>query len=136
MVRHTQSNSVAYVRGGMTLGVGAGQQSRVDVATPTPPRPGTARRPELEDPRKNQCPDPLPRGELRRSRVPARARREPALDRHGALPMAESTRPGQPRFRRRPPLSGQHCSCPPTRGALRGRTRRINPLRGDPQCLP
>ncbi len=29
-VRHTQSNSVAYVRGGATLGVGAGQQSRVD----------------------------------------------------------------------------------------------------------
>ncbi|MCM3923301.1 phosphoribosylaminoimidazolecarboxamide formyltransferase [Frankia sp. AiPs1] len=30
VVRHTQSNSVAYVRDGMTLGVGAGQQSRVD----------------------------------------------------------------------------------------------------------
>ncbi|OHV35617.1 MULTISPECIES: phosphoribosylaminoimidazolecarboxamide formyltransferase [Pseudofrankia] len=30
VARHTQSNSVAYVRGGMTLGVGAGQQSRVD----------------------------------------------------------------------------------------------------------
>jgi phosphoribosylaminoimidazolecarboxamide formyltransferase/IMP cyclohydrolase len=29
-VRYTQSNSVAYVRDGMTLGVGAGQQSRVD----------------------------------------------------------------------------------------------------------
>lgn len=29
-VRHTQSNSVAYVRGGATLGVAAGQQSRVD----------------------------------------------------------------------------------------------------------
>jgi phosphoribosylaminoimidazolecarboxamide formyltransferase/IMP cyclohydrolase len=28
-VRHTQSNSVAYVRDGMTLGVGAGQQSRI-----------------------------------------------------------------------------------------------------------
>jgi len=28
--RHTQSNSVAYVRDGMTLGIGAGQQSRVD----------------------------------------------------------------------------------------------------------
>ncbi|MDG4826854.1 hypothetical protein O7635_33830 [Asanoa sp. WMMD1127] len=30
IARHTQSNSVAYVRGGMALGVGAGQQSRVD----------------------------------------------------------------------------------------------------------
>lgn len=30
VVRHTQSNSVAYVRGGATLGIGAGQQSRVD----------------------------------------------------------------------------------------------------------
>jgi phosphoribosylaminoimidazolecarboxamide formyltransferase/IMP cyclohydrolase len=29
-VHYTQSNSVAYVRDGMTLGVGAGQQSRVD----------------------------------------------------------------------------------------------------------
>ncbi|MEV0570746.1 phosphoribosylaminoimidazolecarboxamide formyltransferase [Dactylosporangium sp. NPDC050588] len=29
-VRYTQSNSVAYVRDGMVLGVGAGQQSRVD----------------------------------------------------------------------------------------------------------
>ncbi len=29
VVRHTQSNSVAYVKGGMALGVGAGQQSRV-----------------------------------------------------------------------------------------------------------
>ncbi|WIM93131.1 hypothetical protein ACTOB_005098 [Actinoplanes oblitus] len=29
-VRYTQSNSVAYVRDGMTLGIGAGQQSRVD----------------------------------------------------------------------------------------------------------
>lgn len=30
VVRHTQSNSVAYVRAGMALGIGAGQQSRVD----------------------------------------------------------------------------------------------------------
>jgi phosphoribosylaminoimidazolecarboxamide formyltransferase/IMP cyclohydrolase len=30
VARHTQSNSVAYCRDGMTLGVGAGQQSRVD----------------------------------------------------------------------------------------------------------
>ncbi len=30
VTRYTQSNSVAYVRGGMTLGIGAGQQSRVD----------------------------------------------------------------------------------------------------------
>jgi phosphoribosylaminoimidazolecarboxamide formyltransferase/IMP cyclohydrolase len=30
VARYTQSNSVAYVRGGMTLGIGAGQQSRVD----------------------------------------------------------------------------------------------------------
>ncbi len=30
VVRHTQSNSVAYLRDGMTLGIGAGQQSRVD----------------------------------------------------------------------------------------------------------
>lgn len=30
VLRHTQSNSVCYVRGGMTLGIGAGQQSRVD----------------------------------------------------------------------------------------------------------
>ncbi|MEV4510306.1 phosphoribosylaminoimidazolecarboxamide formyltransferase [Dactylosporangium sp. NPDC049525] len=30
VVRYTQSNSVAYVRDGMTLGIGAGQQSRVD----------------------------------------------------------------------------------------------------------
>jgi phosphoribosylaminoimidazolecarboxamide formyltransferase/IMP cyclohydrolase len=30
VVKHTQSNSVAYLRNGMTLGVGAGQQSRVD----------------------------------------------------------------------------------------------------------
>ncbi|MGH3656692.1 MAG: hypothetical protein ACRDUA_08525 [Micromonosporaceae bacterium] len=29
VAKHTQSNSVAYVRGGMTLGVGAGQQSRI-----------------------------------------------------------------------------------------------------------
>lgn len=29
-VRYTQSNSVAYLREGMTLGIGAGQQSRVD----------------------------------------------------------------------------------------------------------
>ena len=29
-VRYTQSNSVAYIRDGMTLGIGAGQQSRVD----------------------------------------------------------------------------------------------------------
>jgi AICAR transformylase/IMP cyclohydrolase PurH len=29
-LRYTQSNSVCYVRGGMTLGIGAGQQSRVD----------------------------------------------------------------------------------------------------------
>ncbi|WP_435079469.1 phosphoribosylaminoimidazolecarboxamide formyltransferase [Clavibacter michiganensis] len=29
-LRHTQSNSVAYVREGVTLGIGAGQQSRVD----------------------------------------------------------------------------------------------------------
>lgn len=29
-LRYTQSNSVAYVRDGMTLGIGAGQQSRVD----------------------------------------------------------------------------------------------------------
>lgn len=29
-LRHTQSNSVCYVRGGVTLGIGAGQQSRVD----------------------------------------------------------------------------------------------------------
>jgi len=29
-VRYTQSNSVAYVKDGMTIGVGAGQQSRVD----------------------------------------------------------------------------------------------------------
>ncbi|MEX0790597.1 MAG: phosphoribosylaminoimidazolecarboxamide formyltransferase [Actinomycetota bacterium] len=29
-VRYTQSNSVAYLRDGMTLGIGAGQQSRVD----------------------------------------------------------------------------------------------------------
>lgn len=29
-MRYTQSNSVCYVRGGMTLGIGAGQQSRVD----------------------------------------------------------------------------------------------------------
>ncbi|GAA2542618.1 hypothetical protein GCM10010435_08030 [Winogradskya consettensis] len=30
VVKHTQSNSVAYLRDGMTLGIGAGQQSRVD----------------------------------------------------------------------------------------------------------
>jgi phosphoribosylaminoimidazolecarboxamide formyltransferase/IMP cyclohydrolase len=30
VVRYTQSNSVAYVRDGMALGIGAGQQSRVD----------------------------------------------------------------------------------------------------------
>lgn len=30
VLRHTQSNSVAYVRDGVTIGVGAGQQSRVD----------------------------------------------------------------------------------------------------------
>jgi phosphoribosylaminoimidazolecarboxamide formyltransferase/IMP cyclohydrolase len=30
VLRHTQSNSVCYVRDGMTLGIGAGQQSRVD----------------------------------------------------------------------------------------------------------
>jgi phosphoribosylaminoimidazolecarboxamide formyltransferase/IMP cyclohydrolase len=30
VVRYTQSNSVCYVRGGATLGIGAGQQSRVD----------------------------------------------------------------------------------------------------------
>jgi phosphoribosylaminoimidazolecarboxamide formyltransferase/IMP cyclohydrolase len=30
VVRYTQSNSVAYLRNGMTLGIGAGQQSRVD----------------------------------------------------------------------------------------------------------
>jgi phosphoribosylaminoimidazolecarboxamide formyltransferase / IMP cyclohydrolase len=30
VVRYTQSNSVCYVRGGVTLGIGAGQQSRVD----------------------------------------------------------------------------------------------------------
>ncbi|MFD8972761.1 phosphoribosylaminoimidazolecarboxamide formyltransferase [Streptomyces sp. NPDC059593] len=30
VLRHTQSNSVCYVRGGATLGIGAGQQSRVD----------------------------------------------------------------------------------------------------------
>lgn len=30
VLRHTQSNSVAYLRDGMTLGIGAGQQSRVD----------------------------------------------------------------------------------------------------------
>lgn len=29
-LRYTQSNSVAYVRDGMTLGIGAGQQSRID----------------------------------------------------------------------------------------------------------
>jgi phosphoribosylaminoimidazolecarboxamide formyltransferase/IMP cyclohydrolase len=29
-LRYTQSNSVAYVRNGMTVGIGAGQQSRVD----------------------------------------------------------------------------------------------------------
>jgi phosphoribosylaminoimidazolecarboxamide formyltransferase/IMP cyclohydrolase len=30
VLRYTQSNSVAYLRDGMTLGVGAGQQSRID----------------------------------------------------------------------------------------------------------
>ncbi|NUR93029.1 MAG: phosphoribosylaminoimidazolecarboxamide formyltransferase [Nonomuraea sp.] len=30
VLRYTQSNSVCYVRGGVTLGIGAGQQSRVD----------------------------------------------------------------------------------------------------------
>jgi phosphoribosylaminoimidazolecarboxamide formyltransferase/IMP cyclohydrolase len=30
VLRYTQSNSVCYVRGGMTIGIGAGQQSRVD----------------------------------------------------------------------------------------------------------
>lgn len=30
VVRYTQSNSVAYLRDGMTLGIGAGQQSRID----------------------------------------------------------------------------------------------------------
>jgi phosphoribosylaminoimidazolecarboxamide formyltransferase/IMP cyclohydrolase len=30
VLRYTQSNSVCYVRGGATLGIGAGQQSRVD----------------------------------------------------------------------------------------------------------
>ncbi|WP_198545987.1 phosphoribosylaminoimidazolecarboxamide formyltransferase [Actinacidiphila yeochonensis] len=30
VLRHTQSNSVCYVRDGLTLGIGAGQQSRVD----------------------------------------------------------------------------------------------------------
>ncbi len=30
VARYTQSNSVCYVRGGMTIGIGAGQQSRVD----------------------------------------------------------------------------------------------------------
>jgi phosphoribosylaminoimidazolecarboxamide formyltransferase/IMP cyclohydrolase len=30
VVKHTQSNSVAYLRNGMTMGIGAGQQSRVD----------------------------------------------------------------------------------------------------------
>lgn len=30
VLRHTQSNSVCYLRGGVTLGIGAGQQSRVD----------------------------------------------------------------------------------------------------------
>jgi phosphoribosylaminoimidazolecarboxamide formyltransferase / IMP cyclohydrolase len=30
VIRHTQSNSVAYVRDGITLGVAAGQQSRID----------------------------------------------------------------------------------------------------------
>ena len=30
VLRHTQSNSVCYLRGGTTLGIGAGQQSRVD----------------------------------------------------------------------------------------------------------
>ncbi|MBM7786428.1 phosphoribosylaminoimidazolecarboxamide formyltransferase/IMP cyclohydrolase [Tenggerimyces flavus] len=30
VLRFTQSNSVAYVRNGMTLGIGAGQQSRID----------------------------------------------------------------------------------------------------------
>lgn len=30
VLRHTQSNSVCYLRGGATLGIGAGQQSRVD----------------------------------------------------------------------------------------------------------
>jgi phosphoribosylaminoimidazolecarboxamide formyltransferase/IMP cyclohydrolase len=30
VLRHTQSNSVCYVRDGVTLGIGAGQQSRVD----------------------------------------------------------------------------------------------------------
>lgn len=29
-MRYTQSNSVCYLRGGMTLGIGAGQQSRID----------------------------------------------------------------------------------------------------------
>jgi phosphoribosylaminoimidazolecarboxamide formyltransferase / IMP cyclohydrolase len=30
VMRHTQSNSVAYLRDGMALGIGAGQQSRID----------------------------------------------------------------------------------------------------------
>jgi AICAR transformylase/IMP cyclohydrolase PurH len=30
VLRYTQSNAVCYLRGGMTLGIGAGQQSRVD----------------------------------------------------------------------------------------------------------
>jgi phosphoribosylaminoimidazolecarboxamide formyltransferase/IMP cyclohydrolase len=30
VVRHTQSNSIAYARAGMALGIGAGQQSRID----------------------------------------------------------------------------------------------------------
>ena len=30
VLRHTQSNSVCYVRDGMTVGIGAGQQSRID----------------------------------------------------------------------------------------------------------
>ncbi|GAA4978438.1 5-aminoimidazole-4-carboxamide ribonucleotide transformylase [Actinopolymorpha pittospori] len=33
VLRHTMSNSVAYVRGGMTLGIGSGQQSRIDCTT-------------------------------------------------------------------------------------------------------
>ncbi|MBO0775407.1 MAG: 5-aminoimidazole-4-carboxamide ribonucleotide transformylase, partial [Actinobacteria bacterium] len=52
VLRYTQSNSVCYVRDGMTLGIGAGQQSRVDCTRLAGAKAGTwwlRRHPAIRD---------------------------------------------------------------------------------------
>jgi hypothetical protein len=147
VLRYTQSNSVCYVRDGMTLGIGAGQQSRVDCTRlagaktdtwwlrrhpairdlPLHIRPHPPGETQLAGPPHRSGPDPArtrsPGAEADRARrrtEPGPARRvAPAPDRGGV------------RLRRPSSLPRQRRSRPPSRRHLYRRARRVDPLRRD-----